>query len=73
LKSEKNGRHYIGHTGDLKRRLAQHNSGQVKSTRAYLPWKLIYTEAFVDKKLAYAREMQIKSYKGGAAFKSLIE
>ncbi|MDO5561654.1 MAG: GIY-YIG nuclease family protein [bacterium] len=33
-----NGRHYIGHTQDLKQRLLLHNSGDVKSTKK--PWSL---------------------------------
>lgn len=73
LKSEKSERHYIGHTSNLPKRLARHNSGQVKSTKAFMPWKVVYTESFADKKSAYARETQIKSYKGGVAFKSLIK
>jgi putative endonuclease len=66
-------RYYIGHTSDLLRRLEEHNSGKTKSTRPYIPWVLVYYEDFDTKNEAYAREMKIKSYKGGRAFKSLIE
>lgn len=34
---------------------------------------LIYCEKFVTKSDAYKRERQIKSYKGGSAFKKLID
>ncbi|MEW6714874.1 MAG: GIY-YIG nuclease family protein [Nitrospirota bacterium] len=40
LKSEKNGRSYIGHTADLQKRLIEHNNGKSISTRSGKPWKL---------------------------------
>ncbi len=72
LESEKSGRHYIGSTANLERRLAEHNEGKVKSTKRYRPWKIIYTEEFSTKTEALKRERKIKSYKGGIAFKNLI-
>lgn len=66
-------RHYIGHTNDLNVRLQRHNEGLVRSTKAYAPWKIIHTEFFESRSEAYKREMQIKSYKGGNAFKNLIK
>ncbi|HBM15088.1 MAG TPA: hypothetical protein DD381_01865 [Lentisphaeria bacterium] len=39
---------YTGYTSDLKRRLAEHNSGNVKFTSQRLPVKLIYYEAYLD-------------------------
>ncbi|QQS18079.1 GIY-YIG nuclease family protein [Candidatus Saccharibacteria bacterium] len=65
-------RYYVGHSDDLNRRLHQHNSGYTRSTKPYLPWKIVYTEICLTKQEAYRREMQIKSYKGGRAFKSLV-
>jgi putative endonuclease len=72
LKS-KNSQYYIGYTNNIEDRLRHHNSGASKYTRINRPWSIIYTEKFVDKKLAWLREKQIKSYKGGAAFKKLIK
>ena len=72
LQSEKNGRYYIGYTSNLADRLRHHNSGANKSTKPHRPWKLIYHESYEDKKSAWLREEQIKSYKGGEAFKKLI-
>jgi len=66
-------RYYVGHTSDLSRRLEEHNSGKNKSTKPYIPWAVVYSEVFNTKQDAYAREMKIKSYKGGRAFKSLLE
>ena len=72
LKSEKAVRYYVGSTDDVEARLARHNSGRNKSTKFGIPWKLIYSESFFTKQEAYRREFQIKSYKGGAAFKKLV-
>ncbi len=65
-------RHYIGHASDLSARLNRHNTGQVKSTKPYMPWEIIYSEEYNSKQDAYMREMQIKSYKGGRALKVLL-
>ena len=69
---EKSNKYYIGHTQDLKKRLERHNEGLVKSTKSARPWKIIYSEKYDSKNNAYKRELQIKSYKGGEAFKKLI-
>ncbi|MDD5040779.1 MAG: GIY-YIG nuclease family protein [Patescibacteria group bacterium] len=73
IKSEKTGKHYIGHTRTLSTRLMQHNRGRVHSTRNGRPWTLIHTESFLSKTDAYKREMQIKKYKGGKAFTTLLK
>ncbi|MBE0572264.1 MAG: GIY-YIG nuclease family protein [Ignavibacteriaceae bacterium] len=65
-------RYYIGSTENLDRRLSYHNSGKVKSTKAYKPWKLVHMERFDTKSDAIKRERQIKSYKSGNAFKKLL-
>ena len=49
LESEKSGRHYVGSTSNLERRLTEHNEGKVKSTKRYCPWKIIFTEEFSAK------------------------
>ena len=72
LCSLKYNRYYIGHTKNINSRLAEHNRGKVRSTKAFVPWKVIYTETFETKPDAYQREMEIKSYKSGNAFKKLI-
>ena len=72
LKSSISKKHYIGPTNDLERRLFEHNSGKVKSTKAYELWEMIYTESFNTRNEAFKRERQIKSYKGGKAFKNIF-
>lgn len=73
LKSEKNDKYYTGSTGNVFKRLRMHNSGKNKSTRLGIPWRLVCQEEFATKQEAYRREMQIKRYKGGEAFKNLIK
>jgi len=73
LESKTNGRYYIGHTENMAIRLKRHNRGLVKSTKNYKPWKIIHTENYDTKQEAYRRELEIKSYKGGSAFKKLIK
>ena len=65
-------RYYIGHTQDINERLARHNRGLVRSTKYGRPWIVVYSEEFNTKNEAYRREVQIKSYKGGVAFKKLV-
>ena len=72
LKSSINNKYYIGCTNDLGRRLKDHNSGRNVSTKNGAPWIIIYYEEVKDQKEAYQREKQIKSYKGGNAFKKLL-
>jgi len=69
---EKSNKYYIGHTQDLNNRLERHNRGLVRSTKNARPWKIIYAEEYHTKNEAYKRELQIKAYKGGDAFKRLI-
>ena len=73
LKSLKDGRHYTGYTKDLERRLNDHNRGKSRSVQKRGPFELVYKETFNSKEEAVDRERQIKNYKGGNAFKRLIE
>ena len=66
-------RYYIGSTNNLQRRLEEHNRGQTQSTRyGKQKWKIVYTEEYGNCNEAKRREQVIKSYKGGNAFKKLI-
>ena len=73
IKSEKNDKYYTGFTTDLQKRLKYHNTRKNKSTKQGIPWKLVRQECFDNKRGAWLRERQIKSYKGGEAFKKLIK
>ena len=72
LKSENFQRYYVGYTDNFAKRIFAHNNGNVRSTKAYRPWKVVRKEVFDDKTSARRRELEIKSYKSGAAFKKLI-
>lgn len=72
IKSVKNSRCYIGCTNDFDRRLLEHNKGYNVSTAKYLPWQAVHLEKFDNQQKAYNREKEIKSYKGGNAFKKLL-
>lgn len=64
LLSEKDGNFYTGSATDLKRRLEEHNSGQVNSTKNRRPLKLIYYEACLVETDARNREKYLKSGMG---------
>jgi putative endonuclease len=73
LQSKKTNKFYVGSCFDLEKRLNEHNSGKTKSTRSGVPWFLFHSEKFNTRQEAYKRERQIKSYKGGNAFKKIIQ
>jgi putative endonuclease len=68
----KDGRYYIGETADVEARLRFHNSGKQRSTKNRIPFKLIMFEVYSNRSDALVREKQIKSWKGGEAFKKLV-
>ena len=57
------GAFYLGHTDDLERRLAQHQSGLVAGyTRERLPVALVWSQEFSSRLEALAAERQIKGW-----------
>ena len=60
LKSDTTGRRYIGSTGNLDERFKKHNRGGVRSTKPYLPWRILHTEHFSSRTEARRREMELK-------------
>jgi putative endonuclease len=61
--------HYIGLTGDLKRRLAEHNHQHSKHTSKFAPWNLAAYFAFAQREIAVAFEQYLKSGSGKAFLK----
>jgi putative endonuclease len=51
---------YVGSTCDLRRRLQEHNEGVEVSTKRYMPWTLVYYEAYGAEGLARTREQRLK-------------
>lgn len=65
LENPKSLKLYIGYTSNLKRRISEHNNGQGgKTTRQGKLWKLIYYEAYLNKRDATGREIFLKSGSG---------
>ena len=64
---------YIGSTSNLKKRLEEHNRKKSDFTSKGIPWKLIYYEAFLDKKDAIREENFLKTGKGRERIKYLLE
>jgi len=73
LQSLKDKRTYVGYTDNLDRRFAEHNSGQNKSTKNRIPFKLLFSEEFEDKKEAKKRELYWKSGAGRNRLKEYFE
>lgn len=64
LQSEKDGKLYTGYTNDLKRRFAEHMTGDTASTRNRRPLRLIYYEAYMSQADAENRESRLKTSQG---------
>ena len=59
--SGKDNRIYVGLTGNLSRRIREHNGGKTKSTKYYKPWSLLYLEKLDNLLEARKREKKLKS------------
>jgi putative endonuclease len=57
---------YVGMTSDLKRRLAEHNSGKSSHTSKFLPWRIVTYMAFSNQAKAASFERYLKSGSGHA-------
>lgn len=64
LRSLKTGRSYVGSTQNIEERLRCHNSGYSKSTKAGIPWILVYSETFASRAEATNKERYWKTGKG---------
>lgn len=57
---------YTGSTNNLEERLAKHIAGKgAKYTRSRLPVEVVYSEKFLSKQKALAREREIKTLSHG--------
>jgi putative endonuclease len=56
---------YIGCTNNLEKRIEEHKTGKVVSTKRYLPMDLIYCETYISKSDAFNREKALKKYGSG--------
>ena len=73
LLSEKDGKFYVGFTGDLKLRFEEHKKGRVESTKDRRPLKIIYYEACLKQEDATKRERYLKTYHGKAFLRKRLK
>lgn len=73
LQSKKDKELYVGCTDDLKKRLKEHNTGLVFSTKSKIPYDIIHYEAFIHKKDAFLREKWLKTGWGRNQIKKILE
>ncbi len=74
LESQKNYKLYVGFTGDLRRRLEEHNKklgGDFTAKNG--PWKLIFYEAHANEKDAREMELFYKSGYGREVLKKKLK
>ena len=64
LYSIKFDRYYVGLSANLDERLKTHNSKKVKSTKAFVPWKIVHFEEYESRNDAREREKYLKSSAG---------
>ena len=71
IQSEVNAFIYVGMAKDVERRLKEHNAGKNKSTKAFRPWVLFFTE-IAGENTILARQKE-KYYKSGIGKEKLKE
>lgn len=64
LRSLKDSRFYVGFTADINKRVNEHNSGKVISTKSRSPFELIYYEAYKYEQDARNQEIFYKTGQG---------
>lgn len=60
LKSQIRNWYYVGSTNDLNRRLLEHNTKKVTSTKSYTPFVIFWTKEFLDEKSCRMYEKMLK-------------
>ncbi len=60
LQSKNDNAFYTGFTNNLERRINEHNSGSVTSTKSRKPFELIYFEGYKSERDAQHRERNLK-------------
>jgi putative endonuclease len=73
IKSLSHGTKYIGTTGNVERRLAEHNLGKCRYTSGRKPWQLIHKEQYQTRGGAMRREKFLKSGQGRKYLDTLLK
>lgn len=71
IKSQKDGRIYVGLSSNPANRLKSHNKGETFSTKGWRPWKLFYIKLVESREQARAVEKKLKSGYGKEFLKSI--
>ena len=72
LFSFKFNRSYVGMTKNIKQRLSEHNSKKNTSTKAFVPWEVVYTEKYNTQAEARIIEKYLKTVAGRRSRKNNI-
>jgi putative endonuclease len=73
LFSDKFGKYYIGQTNNLEGRLKKHNSGNVISTKPYIPYRIVWSCSKPSRQEAMELEKKLKNLKSKIRLKKFIE
>lgn len=73
IRSLKDGSYYIGQTGNLEKRLDQHNQGFSDYTSKKLPWEIVYAEEYQSRNEAIKRERFLKKQRNRSFYNKLAE
>lgn len=73
LRSNKNGKLYLGFTPDLKERIQSHNNGENKATKSNIPYELIFFSGFKSKTDALECEKYFKTTAGWRRIHKMLE
>ena len=73
IRSQLDGRLYIGYTMNLRNRLQKHRDGEVISTSPRRPFELIFYEAYKSMEDAKRRERYFKSTKGKSSLRMMLQ
>jgi putative endonuclease len=66
------GQLYVGSTGEIERRLQEHQRGLARWTASRGPWQLVHREEFSTRSEAMKRERQLKAGQGRQWLRSTL-
>ncbi len=72
IKSTSYGSRYVGVTNNIEKRIFEHNQGRCRYTKGRIPWKIIYTEKYLNLGEARKREIFLKSGQGRSFLNSIL-
>jgi len=73
LKSEKNGKYYIGSTNDIERRMSEHNRGRTRSLVHLRPLRLVCAQGYTTSREARLIEQKLKRLKNKRILERIVQ